>query len=69
MISGNAGNFDGPDPIDEAAPTAEWSALLYRGYGFTSISVSPDALEIVHRESRQDGTIGREIDRVQLTKD
>ncbi|KAI8148583.1 Metallo-dependent phosphatase-like protein [Fennellomyces sp. T-0311] len=69
VISGNAGNFDGPDPIDEAAPTADWSALLYRGYGFTTVSVSPEALEVVHMESKQDGTIGREIDRVRLTKE
>ncbi|KAI9495565.1 Metallo-dependent phosphatase-like protein [Zychaea mexicana] len=69
VISGNAGNFDGPDPVDEAAPRADWSAVLYRGYGFTTVEVAPEALELVHWESKQDGTIGREIDRVRLTKD
>ena len=69
VISGNAGNFDGPDPVDEATPRADWSAVLYRGYGFTTVEVTPEALELIHWESKVDGTKGREIDRVHLTKD
>ncbi|KAI9268098.1 Metallo-dependent phosphatase-like protein [Phascolomyces articulosus] len=69
VISGNAGNFDGPDPIDETIPRADWSAVLYRGYGITTLEITPEALELIHWESKQDGTTGREIDRVRLVKD
>lgn len=68
VISGNAGNFDGPDPVNVTTLRDEWSARFYPGYGLTFVSVSPTGLNVSHWESRIDGEKGVEIDSVVVTK-
>ncbi|KAI9320919.1 Metallo-dependent phosphatase-like protein [Dichotomocladium elegans] len=68
IISGNSGNYEGPDKFNASLPRADWSATIYQGYGFTTFSVSPDELEISHWESRLDGRIGSRIDHIIVKK-
>ncbi|CDH48613.1 iron zinc purple acid phosphatase-like [Lichtheimia corymbifera JMRC:FSU:9682] len=69
VITGNAGNYDGPDPADITTLREEWSAKFYPGYGLTFVSVSPTGLNVSHWESRIDGKRGVQIDNVVVTKD
>ncbi|KAI9498970.1 Metallo-dependent phosphatase-like protein [Zychaea mexicana] len=70
LIVGNAGNFQGTDSFENASvPIADWSALRYEGYGFSTIKVSPTKLQISHHQSLpKDGALGRMVDRVIVRK-
>ncbi|KAI8141210.1 Metallo-dependent phosphatase-like protein [Fennellomyces sp. T-0311] len=70
MVVGNAGNFQGTDPFESnTIPIADWSALRFEGYGFSTIKVSPTKLTVTHHESLpKDGALGRVVDRFVVRK-
>ncbi|KAI7848953.1 Metallo-dependent phosphatase-like protein [Circinella umbellata] len=70
LIVGNAGNFQGTDSFENTTvPIADWSALRYEGYGFSSIKVTPTKLQISHHQSLpKDGAMGEMVDRVTVRK-
>ena len=70
LIVGNAGNFQGTDSFESTTvPIADWSALRYEGYGFSSIKVTPTRLQISHHQSLpKDGAMGEMVDRVTVRK-
>lgn len=68
IITGNAGNYEGPDPFDDTNPLPTWLAHRYQGYGFSSIEVSPQHLNLYHYQSNLDGTLGKLQDRVRVSK-
>jgi hypothetical protein len=67
VITGNAGNHEGPESFTEAE-VPSWLGHRYEGYGFTSLQVSPQFLDIQHIEANVDGSFGNIIDQVRLSK-
>ncbi|KAI8373126.1 Metallo-dependent phosphatase-like protein [Radiomyces spectabilis] len=69
LVVGNAGQPERPDLFNSTGPYADWSAFRFDGYGYTDIKVTPTSLELIHRETKTDGTLGDIVDRVTVTKD
>ncbi|KAF7722828.1 hypothetical protein EC973_002673 [Apophysomyces ossiformis] len=67
VISGNAGNYEGVDPVAGSKQEPEWLASRYEGYGFSTINVSPSRLEVLHWTSALDGS-AHLMDRTQVVK-
>lgn len=67
---GNAGNFQGPDVfLKDPSLIRPWSALRYPSYGFSTIKVTPNYLDVEHFESHpHDGSLGKRIDFVRVRK-
>lgn len=68
VITGNAGNYEGPDPFDDTNPLPNWLAHRFQGYGFSTVDISPRHLNLHHYESNSDGTLGKLIDHVRVSK-
>lgn len=72
VISGNAGNYEGPDQFDDKNDAASalpgWLAQRYQGYGFSAIEVSPNHLNLHHYKTNMDGTLGNLQDHVRVSK-
>jgi hypothetical protein len=68
LVIGNAGQPEGPTTFDNG-PFPDWSAVRYGSYGFSTVTVSPTKMKFVHHQANVDGTLGKVIDRFELTKD
>ncbi|KAI8343515.1 Metallo-dependent phosphatase-like protein [Chlamydoabsidia padenii] len=68
VISGNAGQPEGPSVLESGDPHAPWSAKRYGSYGFSELQVSPTVLELTHHAIQTDGSLGEIIDYVKVVK-
>lgn len=68
LVIGNAGQPEHPSPFG-AGPFADWSAVRYASYGFSTFKVSPTALNIVHHQANVDGSLGGIVDQFTVSKD
>lgn len=68
VITGNAGNYEGPDAFDTKLGSPNWLGHQFQGYGFSTIQISPEHLDLHHYESNIDGTLGKLQDLVRVTK-
>jgi hypothetical protein len=69
VITGNAGNYEGPDPFDTTTdPLPAWLSHRFQGYGFTSIEITPQHLSLHHYQTNMDGTLGNLQDHVRVSK-
>lgn len=68
IVIGNAGQPEGPTAFGDG-PFPDWSAKRYGSFGFSTFKVTPSTLHIVHRQANVDGSLGRIVDEVVVTKD
>ncbi|KAI8988299.1 Metallo-dependent phosphatase-like protein [Mycotypha africana] len=71
VITGNGGNYEGCDKFDDMTNTAaipKWLGNHYEGYGFTTVEVSRNRLDLHHYEVQEDGTLGDLRDQVRVHK-
>ncbi|KAI8378248.1 Metallo-dependent phosphatase-like protein [Choanephora cucurbitarum] len=67
IVIGNAGQPEGPTGF-KPGPYPDWSARRYESYGFSTFHVSPHALNIVHHQANEDGSLGGIVDQITVTK-
>lgn len=68
VITGNAGNYEGPDQFDNTNPLPDWLGHRFQGYGFSTVQVSPHHLDLHHYQANIDGTLGKLQDHVRVSK-
>ncbi|KAI8087527.1 Metallo-dependent phosphatase-like protein [Thamnidium elegans] len=68
VITGNAGNYEGPDQFDMTVELPNWLGKRFQGYGFSSIQVSAHHLDLHHYETNIDGSLGLLRDHVRVSK-
>lgn len=68
VITGNAGNYEGPDQFDDTNPLPAWLGHRFQGYGYSSVTVSTHHLDLHHYETNIDGSLGSLQDHVRVSK-
>lgn len=68
VITGNHGNYEGIDTFNDNDILPDWSAHRFQGYGFTSIEIAPNFLNIHHHEINLDASLGRLVDHIRVLK-
>ncbi|KAI9275224.1 Metallo-dependent phosphatase-like protein [Helicostylum pulchrum] len=68
VITGNAGNYEGPDQFDMTGELPNWLGNRFQGYGFSSIQISARHLDLHHYETNIDGSLGLLKDHVRVSK-
>lgn len=68
IVIGNAGQPEGPTQFANG-PFPDWSATRYGSYGFSTFTVTPTALKIVHHQAKPDGSLGDIVDHFIVSKD
>lgn len=69
LLTGDAGQPSGGDVWDNSTVIPKWSVAHHSGYGYTTVRVSPSALNIAHYAANTDGTAGGIVDQFSVTKD
>ncbi|KAI7897263.1 Metallo-dependent phosphatase-like protein [Mucor mucedo] len=68
VITGNAGNYEGPDQFDNTSVLPNWLGHRFQGYGFSTVQVSHHHFDLHHYETNIDGTLGKLQDHVRVSK-
>jgi hypothetical protein len=68
VITGNAGNYEGPDKFDLTAAVPDWLGKRYQGYGYSAFRVTRSTLDLHHYQTTEQSQTGKLMDHVVVTK-
>ncbi|KAI9482514.1 Metallo-dependent phosphatase-like protein [Zychaea mexicana] len=68
VINGNAGPPEATVIFNTTGPYADWSAVRYDSYGYSTVKITPSSLTFTHHQVRLDGSLGNVVDTFTLTK-